>query len=597
MFSKNSKAILYGRHLDVAQRMLDFDFISDREPSVWGLIDPSQWKKWVTKLFFWKNEILVPVYGNISDVTEDITIDTFINLASFRSATEATWWAIQSGKFKHIVIIAEGIPEREIREIIAHNNTQRNPLTIIGPATAGAIVWGTLRMGNAGGSLDNIIESRLYKRGSVGFVSKSGGMSNEMYRVISKRTDGIHTGIALGWDRFTGSVFQDIILEYERNPEIKMIVMLWEVWGRDELDIARLISEKRITKKVVAYVSGSFAEHLKTEVQFGHAGAKANAQEESASYKNEALRKSGAYVPQSYADFGDLIETTFQWLSPNYSPENDKESIIKKLELLKQRKSTIFTSTISDERNEDVTYNKKPLESYVWDGSIAKVITNLWLKRDLPDSALDFINTIIILLADHGPAVSGATNTIITARAGKDILSSLLSGLLTIGPRFGGAIDGAAHEFYHAVQTHENPVEFITRMKKSGNPIPGIGHKVKSKWNPDGRCDILKTKAKNIGNGSYGKYLQYALEVESLTLEKKSNLILNVDGHIATILLDIFESINMSDEEIRMYIEAWLFNAFFILARSIGFIGHALDQKRLGEPLYRTSWEDIHYWE
>ena len=53
----------------------------------------------------------------------------------------------------------------------------------------------------------------------------------------------------------------------------------------------------------------------------------------------------------------------------------------------------------------------------------------------------------------------------------------------------------------------------------------------------------------------------------------------------------------MKEDEIEMYIESGLFNAFFILARSIGFIGHALDQKRLGEPLYRTAWEDIHYGE
>jgi ATP-citrate lyase alpha-subunit len=83
--------------------------------------------------------------------------------------------------------------------------------------------------------------------------------------------------------------------------------------------------------------------------------------------------------------------------------------------------------------------------------------------------------------------------------------------------------------------------------------------------------------------------------VESLTLEKKPNLILNVDGHIAAIFLDIFESIGMTSEDMEFYIDAGLFNAFFILARSVGFIGHALDQKRLGEPLYRTSWEDIHY--
>lgn len=54
-------------------------------------------------------------------------------------------------------------------------------------------------------------------------------MSNEMYRVISKRTDGLHTGVALGGDRFVCSTFRDIVLEYEANPEIRMIVLLGEV--------------------------------------------------------------------------------------------------------------------------------------------------------------------------------------------------------------------------------------------------------------------------------------------------------------------------------------------------------------------------------
>ena len=55
-----------------------------------------------------------------------------------------------------------------------------------------------------------------------------------------------------------------------------------------------------------------------------------------------------------------------------------------------------------------------------------------------------------MLCADHGPCVSGAHNTIVTARAGKDLVSSLVSGLLTIGPRFGGAIDDAARYFKDA---------------------------------------------------------------------------------------------------------------------------------------------------
>lgn len=53
-----------------------------------------------------------------------------------------------------------------------------------------------------------------------------------------------------------------------------------------------MIRDGRVTKPIVAYVSGSFAEHLRTEVQFGHAGAKANGEKESASYKNKILRES-----------------------------------------------------------------------------------------------------------------------------------------------------------------------------------------------------------------------------------------------------------------------------------------------------------------
>lgn len=592
MFTSSSKAIIYGRHLDVAQRMLDFDFLSGRSSSVAGIIDPNAHRVSVTKLFFGKKEILISIYPSISDIPSDPQIDTFINLASFRSATSATWEAIHSGIFQHIIIIAEGIPERDIRDIIAYNESNTK-IRIIGPATAGAISAGALRMGNSGGSIENIVASGLYQKGSVWFVSRSGGMSNEMFRVIGTRTDGIHTGIALGGDRFVCSTFRDIVIDYQENPEIAMIVILGEVGSRDELDIVELVQSGKVTKPIVAYVSGSFAEKLTTEVQFGHAGAKANADEEKASYKNMKLKEAGIHVPESYADFGDLIEQVFSGLSiphKKWEENNVKEKLI----ILKDRRLTKFTSTISDERGEEVLYNGKPLTSYIEDASIARVIGALWLKRELPKYALDYINTIIILLADHGPAVSGATNTIVTARAGKDILSSLVSGLLTIGPRFGGAIDGAARTWYESIEKNETPEDLIIRMKKSGNPIQGIGHKVKSKFNPDGRCEILRKLAQDIPSSTY---LDYALAVEVLTLEKKWNLILNVDGHIAASLLDIFTSIGMTKDEIEVYLDAGICNAFFILARSIGFIGHALDQKRLGEPLYRTAWEDIHYGE
>ncbi|MDP2669920.1 MAG: hypothetical protein Q8O99_02780 [bacterium] len=51
----------------------------------------------------------------------------------------------------------------------------------------------------------------------------------------------------------------------------------------------------------------------------------------------------------------------------------------------------------------------------------------------------------------------------------------------------------------------------------------------------------------------------------------------------------------MTEQEIQQSIDAGLFNGFFVLARTVGFIGHYLDQRRLDEGLYRTPWEDMLY--
>lgn len=76
------------------------------------------------------------------------------------------------------------------------------------------------------------------------------------------------------------------------------------------------------------------------------------------------------------------------------------------------------------------------------DIGVGGVLSLLWFRKRLPAYATKFIEMVLMVTADHGPAVSGAHNTIVTARAGKDLVSSLVSGLLTVGPRFGGALDG-----------------------------------------------------------------------------------------------------------------------------------------------------------
>merc|ERR1719451_227262 len=94
------------------------------------------------------------------------------------------------------------------------------------------------------------------------------------------------------------------------------------------------------------------------------------------------------------------------------------------------------------------------------------------------------------------------------------------------------------------------------------------------------------------------KVLSFALGVEDVTTAKKANLILNVDGCIAACFVDMLRSSGaFKFAEIDELVDYGCLNGLFVLARSAGFIGHYLDQRRLKQPLYRHPWDDITYME
>jgi ATP citrate (pro-S)-lyase len=149
------------------------------------------------------------------------------------------------------------------------------------------------------------------------------------------------------------------------------------------------------------------------------------------------------------------------------------------------RKPAAFISTISDERGQELLYAGMRISDVFKDDiGIGGVVSLLWFKRraylafhtkiiliharvGLPPWATKFIEMVLMLTADHGPAVSGAMNTIVASRAGKDLISSLASGLLTIGSRFGGALDEAASMFSTARDTGLTPREFVDESRKA----------------------------------------------------------------------------------------------------------------------------------
>jgi citrate synthase len=259
------------------------------------------------------------------------------------------------------------------------------------------------------------------------------------------------------------------------------------------------------------------------------------------------------------------------------------------------RKATNLICTISDDRGEEVLYAGKPLSLVMDDRmGIGGVIGLLWFKKEIPPWACEFIELVLQIVADHGPAVSAAHNAIVASCAGKDLISSLASGLLTIGPRFGGAIDDAAREFKRAHDSGLTAEQFVNQMKSAGMNIPGIGHRIKSVKNPDKRVELLIGYARE--NFARTDLLDYALLVQEITTAKKGNLILNVDGCIGILFMDLMSSCDVFDEkDIEDVIKYGYLNGLFALGRSIGIIGHILDQKRLESRLYRHPQDDIAY--
>ncbi|KAJ8344700.1 hypothetical protein SKAU_G00288930 [Synaphobranchus kaupii] len=602
LFSKHTKTIVWGMQTRAVQGMLDFDYICSREdPSVAAMVYPFTGDH--KQKFYWGHkEILLPVYKNMGDaMKKHAEVDVLISFASLRSAFDSTMETMQYPQIHTIAIIAEGIPEAQTRKLI--KRADEKGITIIGPATVGGIKPGCFKIGNTGGMLDNILASKLYRPGSVAYVSRSGGMSNELNNIISRTTDGVYEGVAIGGDRYPGSTFMEHVLRYQDTPEVKMIVVLGEIGGTEEYKICQGIRKGRITKPVVCWCIGTCATLFSSEVQFGHAGACANQASETAVAKNQALMEAGVFVPKSFDELGDLIKTVYDDLvakgtivpAEEVPPPTVPMDYSWARELGMIRKPASFMTSICDERGQELLYAGMPItEVFKEEMGLGGVLGLLWFQRRLPRYACQFIEMCLMVTADHGPAVSGAHNTIVCARAGKDLISSLTSGLLTIGDRFGGALDAAAKQFSKAFDSGLLPMEFVNKMKKEGRLIMGIGHRVKSINNPDMRVQILKDFVKQ--NLPSTQLLDYALEVEKITTSKKPNLILNVDGFIGVAFVDLLRTCGgFTRDEADEFVEIGALNGIFVLGRSMGFIGHYLDQKRLKQGLYRHPWDDISY--
>ena len=585
--SKNPKIVTIGSHPAIIQSILDFDFLSEKSaPSILGIVATG---RKFERYFFGKKEIFIPVFSSLDTIPEETRNTTlyFLNLSSGRRALSSTREFVK--KFPNLLggsVFAEDVPEKHALELKKIANENKFEF-ISGPASVGVLLPGILKLGAIGGTqMNQLVGARAMDSGSVAVFSASGGMVNEIINIVSSFGFSLSFAVHFGGDRFPVLSPSEALLTAEKDPATKAIVYYGELGGYDEYEFVDLISQGKVTKPIICYIAGGGSELVEEGQQFGHAKARAGSQNEGAREKREALKKAGVQVGESFSEFVKLIGG----LNQSKPHENRDYSTI--LSSMGNRKSALFASSISHDAAGDVKILGEDLTQFTSENSFAKIAASLFLGKKIASPELDkFVDLILRISVDHGPYVSGAVNTMITARAGRGLVSSLAAVLLTIGPRFGGAVNEAAKNWLTGVSGNIEPNVFVEDFASKKIYIQGIGHKKYRIDLPDPRVAELKKQAEGL---SKKRFLSYALEIEKITSGKKGNLILNVDGTIAAVLLDILsEKEGYSDEELQELVSQEFFNALFVLSRSVGFIAHYLDQKRLDEGLFRLTEDQV----
>lgn len=576
--------ICLGSHPGIIQSMLDYNYcIGHDGPNVIAIVGSGRKQE---RYFWGQGEIVIKVYPKLGAIPQELREQAagVLNVQSARrvlASMEEAFSLLPNLRVANV--FAEQVPEAHAIKVA--RQAAKNGVLVAGPASVGVLVPGIIKLGAIGGTqYPQLVAAGIFAPGDTAVISTSGGMVNELIHVVTHSGLGVSFAMALGGDRNPVTRPAEAFLLAEADQQTKQIVYFGELGGEDEYEIAGLMSSGKVTKPVVAYIAGTVAELFAEPPQFGHAKAMASHHKETAKAKKEVLRGAGARVIDVFAD-----------LSSELSMDNAVDHQAQRYRPIKQRRKSLIISRISGDVKGDVNLLGKDLLATVEGNSLAGLDISLLLGHQVTSQkVIGFTDYILRLLTDHGPYVSGAVNTIVAARAGKDLASSLTAGLLTVGPRFGGAVNAAAGAWLEGVASQAQPKAFVASFSANGGIIPGIGHKKYRIDTPDPRVSAL---AKQFGSNQNGnRYFNFARGVESVTTAKKGNLILNVDGAIAAIMLDLLESeLGYGQDQLRELVDIEFFNAIFILSRSAGLMAHYLDQRRHDEGLLRLGEDEIAY--
>jgi succinyl-CoA synthetase alpha subunit len=235
-----------------------------------------------------------PVFNTVKDAVDQAGADTSIIFVPPAFAADAIMEAADAG-IKVIIAITEGIPVADM--IKANSYVKERNARLIGPNCPGVITAGEAKVG--------IMPGFVFKKGTVGIVSKSGTLTYEAADQVAKQGLGITTAIGIGGDPIIGTTTKEAVELLMNDPETNCIVMIGEIGGQLEADAAKWIKADGNRKPVVGFIAGVTAPAGRT---MGHAGAIVGGADDTAEAKKRIMRENGIHVVDSPAEIGKKVK-------------------------------------------------------------------------------------------------------------------------------------------------------------------------------------------------------------------------------------------------------------------------------------------------
>ena len=238
----------------------------------------------------------LPVFNTVKEAVHQAGAEASIIFVPPAFAADSIMEAADAG-IKYCVAITDGIPTQDMMTV--KNYLRRFPkekrMLLTGPNCAGTI--------SPGRSMLGIMPGHIYIQGNVGIIGRSGTLGYEAADQLRMLGIGISTSVGIGGDPITGSSFRDILEFFESDPETKVVLMIGEIGGPQEVD-AGVFAKDNLSKPLISYIAGLTAPEGK---RMGHAGAIISSAGEGAAEKVALLRELGVTISSTPSDMGKTV--------------------------------------------------------------------------------------------------------------------------------------------------------------------------------------------------------------------------------------------------------------------------------------------------